>query len=464
MTEITCGLRQGGPVPLYEQLYRHIAGEIQAGRLAAGARLPSKRALGAHLRVSVCTVETAYGMLLDEGYIRTEARRGYYVCRLTPLPAVPAGGPPPRKAAAKPGPPPAEKYDFSTSSTDASIFPYKTWVKLFRETLYARPELLLRGDAQGDDELREALSLFLYEYRGVRCPADRLVVGAGVDYLLSILLSLFPRGTAVAAEDPGYQGIYRVGERQGVRVLPVPDDGGGMDVAALERSGAGAAYVTPSHQFPLGTSMPIGRRTRLLSWAAEAPGRWVIEDDYDSEFRYSARTLPAMQGLGDGSRTVYIGTFSRSLAPSMRVAYMALPPDLALGYAKTFIKCGDTVSRFEQQTLAAFIGGGYYGRHLRRARNVYESRCKALCGSLCRIPGTSVRGQEAGLHFLLTVPSLGEEQLVGKAAGRGIRLRGLSEFCREAEPLDSTLVIGYAGLKDSLVAEAAGELRAAWGL
>ena len=210
--------------------------------------------------------------------------------------------------------------------------------------------------------------------------------------------------------------------------------------------------------------MPVGRRAELLRWASERPDRLIIEDDYDSEFRHFSRPLPALQGLDAAGRVAYIGTFSRSLAPSMRLAYMVLPPALLNSYRESQIKSGETVSRFEQQTLARFIAEGYYARHLRRAGNAYAARLKVLLALLHDIPGSSVSGQQAGLHFLLTVPQLSEQELIQRAANAGIRLHGLSEYCRKEKAPPSTLVLGFAGLKDGELEEAVRSLREAWGL
>lgn len=460
MKELTIRLESGSAVPLYEQIYRFIAEEIGAGRLKTGERLPSKRALSQHLKVSQSTVETAYGLLTAEGFLEARDRSGFFVL---PIQALQSPRPaPPRGKAAEMAPTAPPRFDFSTSSVDTDIFPYKTWVKLFRETLYAHPDLLRRGEARGEIALRQALSAFLYQYRNVRCEPEQLIIGPGVDSLLADLFTLLPADTVIAAEDPGYQGIHRIGQRHHLPIVPVQADEQGMQVEALRQSGAQLAYVTPSHQFPLGITMPVGRRSALLAWAGEQPGRYLIEDDYDSEFRHDTRPIPAMQGLPGGDRVIYVGTFSRSLAPSLRIAYMALPAELLPRYQQAFAHGGNTVSRFEQRTLARFIQDGHFARHLRRAGNVYTKRCQALGEALRTIPGASIRGHEAGLHFMLTVPHLPEKVLLDKAALAGIRLRGLSEYCQLAHPLPSTLVLGYAGLKDEQIGPAVDILRRAW--
>lgn len=460
MQTITPTLTQYGD-PLYVQIYRYVANEIATGRLKSGDRLPGKRALCAHLRVSLSTVENAYALLVAEGYLRAEDRRGFFVEPVMPLwRAVPSEP----TAVVRAAPDPAQRYDLSTSSVDTGAFPYLTWSRLMRETLRNHRELLSNGDATGEGELREALCNFLYRRRGVQCEPEQIVVGAGVDFLLTQLMYLLVPDAALAVEDPGYQGAARVARLHHRLVVPLPVDAQGMTVEALARSGADIAYVTPSHQFPMGVTMPIGRRTQLLHWAQEQPGRYIIEDDYDSEFRHLLRPVPAIAGLHGGGRVIYLGTFSRSLAPSLRIAYMVLPPPLSLLYRRLLSAGGCTVSRFEQLTLARFVAQGHYAQHLRRMGIVYARRCAALCDALSLIPGARIQGEEAGLHFLLTISGKTEAELVRGAEENGVALRGLSGFCAQIKPYPATVVVGYAGLKDDQVRDAVGLLRQAWRL
>ena len=208
--------------------------------------------------------------------------------------------------------------------------------------------------------------------------------------------------------------------------------------------------------------MPIGRRAALIHWAGKGEARYIIEDDYDSEFRYGTRPLPALQGLSGDGKVIYIGTFSRSLAPSMRLAYMVLPQALLQSYRQGQFKSGETVSRFEQQTLARFIAEGYYLRHLRRAGRIYGERLRKLLGLLSGLQGVSFSGEQAGLHFLLSIPRLPEALMVQKAARQGILLRGLSEYCMQVKPSGGTVIIGFAGLQDSTLKDAAAALTRAW--
>ena len=449
----------GGDAPLYDQLYRHIAAAIQSGALSPGTKLPSKRRLCALAGVSMSTVETAYSLLAAEGYVLARPRSGYVCADLLPsVPSPPASVP----GAAPPPAPSPWAYDCSTSAVDTSAFPFSSWARITKEAVYENPGLLQRGHPQGDAPLRAALAELLAQYRGVRCSPEQVVVGAGADYLLSLLLQLLRPHRAIALEDPGYPAAYAAADLHGWEAVPIPVDGEGMDPEALAASGTNLAYVTPSHQFPLGVTMPAGRRSRLLHWAASAPDRWLIEDDYDSEFRWSSRPIPALQGLDRVGRVVYMGTFSRSIAPAIRVAYMILPPALLERFRAAFPHGACTVSRFEQESLRRFLAQGLYGRHLRRTGNLYRRKCALFTRALLEIPGVTVSGADAGLHFLATLPRFSEGSLVARAAAKSVGIHPLSRYCHAVEPRPSTVVLGFAGLTEGEIEEAAALLKEAW--
>lgn len=454
MTEFTLEFYKGKP--LYDQLYRDIIARIRSGELEEGEKLPSKRALAEHLGVSLTTVERAYGILTAEGYLEALPRSGF---RVAPsLAAVPAPAPVPAPPERR-----SETLDqcFSTAAVDTSVFPFSTWAKVSQEAVYENPDLLQRGESQGDWALRAALADFLHQYRGVECAPEQVVLAAGLEGVMWILLQLLPQAV-FALEDPGYGSLRRLLDNLGRRWVPVGMDGKGVLVRALEESGADVAYVTPSHQFPLGITTPAGRRGELLRWAYAKPGRSLIEDDYDAEFRYASRPIPAMQGMDVGGRVLYVGTFSRTIAPSIRVAYLILPPELLEAYHRKFRHASATVSRFEQEALCRFLSSGAYGRHLRRAGNLYRKRRDALCAALGG--WGEIRGQEAGLHLLFTLPGREETDLVDRAAKAGYRIRGLGEYCVGEDPLPGTLVLGFAGLPEEKAGKAVAELRRAfWG-
>jgi len=458
LQELTIPLNPASQTPLYEQIYRFIVSEIHEGRLSEGVRLPSKRSLCTHLGVSLSTVEGAYSLLLAEGYITSRPRSGFFVtASALPKAIHKPSAPSPRTPSAQP-----PVFDTSTSAVDTSAFPYATWAKIFKQVLYERPDLLQRGDVQGDRELREALAGFLYQYRGVQCRPEQVVVGAGMEHLIEIILRLTAPDAPVALEDPGYAAMSRIIMGHGRTVRPIPVDEGGLNLEALRASDARIVYVTPSHQFPTGALMPVGRRMQLIAWAGEQAERLIIEDDYDSEFRYSSRPIPALQGLSPAGNVIYAGTFSRTVAPSIRIAYMVLPESLLSVYQSLYGRSASPVSRFEQQTMARFLQGGWYARHLRRVGNLYRARCAALSEALSAIRGVCISANDAGLHFLITHDSLSEEELLARAAARGILLHGLSEYCLLTPARPSTVVIGFAGLNDLQIPELAARLKQAW--
>ena len=452
MVHLTTALDAASGVPLYEQLYRSLAAEMRTGAVPAGTRMPSKRRLAAELSVSVNTVDAAYQMLAAEGYLEARERSGFYVQEYLALPESVAPAAPP-KAEAVPERRPI-RYDLSTRGVDPGLFPFRTWARLQKELLYSSPELLTHGDAQGDLALRQALASYLEAYRGVRCGAHQIVVGAGLEYLLGLLAPLLPGPAAV--ENPGYPRAKQVLENNGVACCCLPVDEDGLSIRALSDSGAAVCYVTPSHQFPTGVTMPAGRRAELLHWAARCPGRrYIIEDDYDSEFRFDTRPLPSLQGMaGADGPVVYLSTCSRSLAPSIRIAYMVLPEQLLPAWHAKYRLYSGTVSRFEQQTLARFITGGYFTRHLARERVAYKARRDALTAALREAFAPEelhLTGLHTGLHLLAELRDPPPDDALRAAAEvEGVRLSLLSDYDLTgggAAPA-GTLVLGYGSLAD----------------
>ena len=467
MVHLTTALDAASGVPLYEQLYQSLAQEMRTGALAAGTRMPGKRRLAAELSVSVNTVDAAYQMLAAEGYLESRERSGFYVQEYLALPARPAGVPEPQPLhLPEPPPAPPVQYDLSTRGVDPGLFPFRTWARLQKELLYSSPQLLTHGEAQGDPALRQALAEYLSEYRGVQCGAHQIVVGAGLEYLLGLLAPLLP-GTA-AVETPGYPRARQVLENNGVHCCCLPVDADGLSLAALNQSEAAVCYVTPSHQFPTGVTMPAGRRAELLHWAARRPGeRYIIEDDYDSEFRFDTRPLPSLQGMaGADGPVVYLSTCSRSLAPSIRIAYMVLPEHLLPAWREKYRLYSGTVSRFEQQTLARFITEGYFTRHLARERVAYKARRDALAAALnaAFAPGElTLAGLHTGLHLLAKLKDPPPDAALRRAAeAQGIRLGLLSDYDLTGNaPSAGTLVLGYGSLADEACASVGEALKKA---
>ena len=452
--------------PLYEQIYQYMKDEIQSGRIAAGSRIPSTRVLAGNLKVSRSTTQMAYEQLLSEGYIEALPCKGYFVCRIEELVRVEkhADGKCSEKQTEKTRP---YAVDFSTRGIDLDSFPFNTWRKLSRNTLVDdNKEMFAVGDPQGEYGLRAAIRDYLHSARGVSCRPEQILIGAGSEYLLMLLSQLLGRETGIALENPTYRQAYRVLKSLGHPVIPVKMDRYGMEVLDLERSKAQAAYVMPSHQYPTGVVMPIKRRQELLSWAYQGENRYVIEDDYDSEFRYKGRPIPALQGMDQGEKVIYMGTFSRSIAPAIRVGFMVLPGELLARYHKRagFYAC--TVSRIDQKVLYHFITGGYYERHLNRMRAVYKGKHDALLSGLKELEDIfEIRGEYAGIHVLLTHrKGLPEKELIERAAGEGVRVYGMSEAVigENKDLVPSTVILGYANLKEKEIQEGCIRLVRAW--
>ena len=427
---LTYQLKKGPGMPLYESLYRLIREDIRTGRLSPGEKLPSKRALAEHLEVSVITVEAAYEELLSEGYIRSKEKVGYFVEEYRQLPAAPA---PPAPVA----PPP--------SAGKVEGFPFSVWSRLQREVVLDYGEkLLLPLPNRGVPELRNAIAQHLASFRGMTVNPENILIGAGTDFLYNLLIQLLGREYVYAVEDPGYGKIRSIYAAGGVRCLSVPMDEFGVRPDCLGT--ARVLHISPSHHYPTGLVTPPTRRRELLSWAERRQG-WIIEDDYDSEFRFHAHPMNAMQSMGS-DRVIYMNSFSKSLAPSIRISYMVLPSELMDKFQRElgFYSC--TVPSFEQYTLARFLSLGHFEKHINRMRKFYRSRRKKVVSKIKASPmgeKLTILELDAGLHFLLQVDTSLPDTAFRQA---GIPFPTLGSFY--ARPKDDlhTLVVSYAGLKD----------------
>lgn len=451
--------------PLYEQIYSHIRQEIRSGGLKTAERLPSTRVLAEHLKVSRSTTQMAYEQLLAEGYIEAAPYRGYFVSKLDEL--VEAG--PGTNGALLSGEtaPSAYQVDFSPRGIDLDSFPYNTWRKLSRNTLVDdNKQMFHSGNPQGEPGLREAIRGYLHSARGVNCSAEQIIVGAGSEYLLMLLSQILGTGLRIAMENPTYKQAYRVFHSLGYQVCPVEMDGYGMEPELLSLSGADVAYVMPSHQFPTGIVMPVGRRQELLRWAVERDERYLIEDDYDSEFRYKGKPIPALQGMDQMGRVIYLGTFSKCIAPAIRVSYLVLPPGLLQRYRKKAGFYASTVSRIDQNILYQFLEQGHFERHLNRMRAIYKAKHDILLGSIRPLEQKfTIRGEHAGIHILLTDrENRPEEELIRLAASVGVKVYGLSGYDIHPDQNRgaSTVVLGYASLSEDEIRRGAELLNRCW--
>ena len=328
---ITVLIDTASKVPIYEQIYIYIREEIRNGNIVCGTKLPSSRGLANYLEVSRNTIDMAYGQLQSEGYIESFPKKGYFVCALENL-YDDGRSAMDNKGHLKESPIQRSSHDetrekdeflvdFSLSGVDMDYFPYSKWRKLTKECLIDdNKELFLSGEHQGDLKLRQAVQMYLHQARGVKCNVDQIVIGAGSDYMLLLLSRIMAGQKTVAMENPTYKQAYTIFESVGYSVVPISMDEQGMQIDELRKSQAQIAYVTPSHQFPLGTIMSANRKRQLLAWASGEEGRYIIEDDYDSEFRYSGKPIPALQSQDPFEKVIYVGTLSKVIAPAIRVA------------------------------------------------------------------------------------------------------------------------------------------------
>lgn len=469
MNELMIPLDTKSLTPLYQQIEEYLKQEIQEGRLVAGMRLPSSRALSANLLVSRSTIETAYDQLVAEGYIEPVACKGYYVCEIEGIYFQKA------EYTKQNNPEKTEikqrrklqkyRYDFALNGIAPESFPTHTWKQLAKQVLSdSTEEIFAQGNPYGEDSFREAIAEYLYHARGVKCEKSQILVGAGNDYLLMVLATLFECNKKVAMENPTYLSAWYDLKHTGCSMCTVKSDEMGICIEELEKTGADVVYVMPSHQFPMGTVMPLKRRMELLRWADENQ-TYIIEDDYDSEFRYKGKPIPALQGFDKNERVIYIGTFSKSIAPSIRISYMALPKKL-MRYYQSRYPFAVTISKADQKIVELFLRNGHYERHLNRMRRLYKSKhdwilrwVKEEMSEIC-----SCFGEHAGIHLLLRFHNgISEDEAVERAKSAGIRVYGLSEFfVQEKKETEAVVLIGYATLTEEEIKEALQILSRIW--
>lgn len=453
MTEIMIDLQGGAKAPLYEKIYEYIKREIISGKLQKGEKLPSTRLLATNLAVSRSTVEMAYDQLLAEGYIKAEPCRGFFICDITELYSLEAVEEI-READEERGKEESCEIDFSPYAIDTRNFPYNIWRKVNKNVLLDdREELLLSGDGQGEWELRTAIARYLHQARGVNCRASDIILGAGNEYLEILLSQLLGRDKTILMENPGYPQAYRTFCNMGYQVETVAAGAEGLDVVSVQRKNPDLVYMMPSHQFPMGTVMPLAKRLELIKWAAEKEERYLIEDDYDSEYRYRGKPIPSLQSVDRYGKVIYLGTFSKSIAPSLRISYMVLPPQLMKRYRSMCGFYSTTVARMQQEALKEFIVEGHFERHLNKMRGIYRGRHDFFLGELKKRAWVkAIRGEHAGLHFLVEVTTpMGEEEICRLAREKGVKVSGIRQYYLDREqqmPQVPILVLGYGKLDE----------------
>lgn len=452
--------------PLYEGIYTYIKEDIQKSRLKADEKMPSKRALAKNLGVSIITIENAYDQLIGEGYLYTLPRKGYYVSRIENLSKFQATStlsldihyPKPSKAT----------INLSNNHIDSDDFPFSVWARLMRETISTKENALIKNSTCGGVyELRQAIANHLASFRGMNVDPDQIVIGAGTEYLYGVLIQLLGAEKTVCLENPGYKKIAQIYQSHHVNCTYANLDASGISMEEIRASGAEVVHISPTHHFPTGITMPIKRRYELLSWANEKEKRMIIEDDYDSEFRYKGKPIPALQGSDSNGKVIYTGTFSKSLAPSIRMSYMVLPEHILKIYQEKCRFISSTVSKVDQMILQKFMEEGYYERHLNKTRALYKNRHDVLISSLRKMKEIlEISGENAGVHLLLHFKTDdSEKDLIEKAAKQGVRVYGLSEYCvkdNEDSTGKAVILLGYANMNEERIRAAVQLLCKAW--
>ena len=436
---------------MYAHLYQCIKEDILNGKLEAEDKLPSKRTLAKNLGISLITVKNAYAQLMIEGYIYSRPKRGYYVAKIMKQPPLHQEV----KQNSKLQLPQKQAFSFASGNVPAETFPYNIWSRLLRQVLTAANENTLLCDTScgGIVQLRQAIAQHLYQFRGMQAEPEQIIIGAGTQVLYNLIVQLLGRNHIYALEDPGYPQLAAIYKANNVFCRYLPMDKNGVSREMLENSGADILHITPSHQFPTGIIMPASRRYELLHWAGQSSSRYIIEDDYDCEFRLYGRPIPTLQSSDTAEKVIYINTFSKTLAPTFRISYMVLPSHLTtLFYQKLgFYSC--TVSNFEQFTLAKFIEGGYFERHLNRMRTYYRNKCDKLLQYLAKnttAPYLTVEGENSGLHFLLHLDTQSSDtKLKQVAAIQELEIKFLSDYYHEKINDNShTLLMNYTGIEE----------------
>lgn len=447
-----------GSDSLYEHLYKCIKQDIMQGVLSPGDKLPSKRNFARNLNISTITIESAYAQLVAEGYIYSVPKKGYFISDITqPFKSEHKVEEESFVAVEK-----KQEYfvDFTSNQTNSENFPFSIWAKLMRETMAENSDaLMVNPPSGGIMELRVAIAKHLKEFRGMNVSPDQIIVGAGTEYLYGLLIQLLGFDKTYAVEDPGYKKISQVYDSNQVSCCFLPMDKEGLKIAALENSKAEIVHISPSHHFPTGIVTPISRRYELLGWASKSKSRYIIEDDYDSEFRLMGKPIPSLQSIDVMEKVIYINTFTKSLASTIRISYMVLPKHLVERFYHRLYFYSCTVSNFEQYTLAEFIKEGYFEKHINRMRNFYRNQRDILLSHIKNSTLASyihITEEDAGLHFLMHIHSIrSEESIKQRAKQEGLSISFLSHYYKECSPeTEHALVINYSGIDQTHMKEA----------
>lgn len=460
-------LENKGRQPLHDKIYKQIKQQILSGELVPDTKLLSVKNLAFQLSVSRNTVEHAYQQLYAEGYIYSKPRSGYYISFIDPEFLAP---PLRHRSASLEKDSEDEKtysFDFHPACLSPDSFPANLWRKLYIDCLKENgKDLAFYSNQQGDFALRCELQKYLARSRGVSCGPDQIVICSGLQDSLSMIAQILKSNhSIVSVEDPGHFIPKSVFQNHSFTLLPIPLKSDGLDLESLQSTNSTVVYVTPSHQFPLGYVMPVANRLKLIDWA-ETVGGVIIEDDYDSELRYSGKPIPALQGLRPQGNIIYIGTFSKVLSPALRVSYMVLPYGLIPIYHKLFKDYSTNVSLLDQRALHQLMKQGYWERHLRKMRTFYKKKHDALIQSIHHHFGSqaAIIGQGAGLHVVLELADnfLREEELIARARERGIQILPLSMTYLRHNPDKPKIILGFGKMSSTEIDRGIELLYEAW--
>ena len=401
---LTYNLTNIGSDSLYEYLYKCIKNDILLGNLGVHEKLPSKRSFAKNLGISVITVENAYEQLMAEGYIYSIPKKGFYVADLRELNLTKTLSVSPSSTLLSFKEKVPYLADFTSNQTDSEIFPFTIWARTMRELLNENQQQLMENPPCGGImALRQAIADYLHAFRGMVVNPEQIIVGAGTEYLYGLLIQLLGDDKIYGIENPGYPKIAKIYDSMHVSYSAIDLDEHGVCIYSLEDHQIDIMHLSPSHHFPTGIITPISRRYELLGWASKDENRYIIEDDYDSEFRYKGKPIPALQGFDKNERVIYIGTFSKSIAPAIRLSYMVLPKSLLDVYRTNVNFINSTVSKVDQMIVQHFIEDGYYERHLNKTRALYKNRHDVLIDALKPLADIcAISGEHAGVHILLT--------------------------------------------------------------
>jgi GntR family transcriptional regulator / MocR family aminotransferase len=447
---------------LYHQLYERLKEIILEGQLKANEKLPSKRILAEQLDISLNSVTNAYEQLLAEGYIYTIERKGYFVETITKF--IENNNLSHNNLPSDLKETFTDKYGWlslSHMTSDISTFPFKKWLKCEQTAIESyQNNLSDMMHPQGPYILRKTICQMIGFTRGVVCEPEQIVISAGTQLLVQQLMMLQTYGTVFAMENPGYARIHNLVRKMKFEVLPISLDDQGINMEEIKASRANFVYVTPSHQFPTGRIMPISRRIELLNWAAQGDDRYIIEDDYDSEFKYETGSIPSLQSLDRNHRVIYMGTFSKTMLPGLRISYMVLPPELLREYRKVHADSMQSGNSTMLYSLHYFIKSGEYAKHVKMMNHKYESKRKILIKELINRFQDRIRIPDipAGLHFLAHFQTdISYQEIEELVAKQKLEIYTLRRFMLKKDVDESNqkdLVIGFANLKEENIAEA----------